>query len=94
MTFLRNAVLSVAAFGFLAAVPLTAHALEVECELRDGSSCTVSNDDDDFISCACEDGSGTAGTGGDDWADFDEEQLMEVCLAETVQCSAGGTDGG
>ncbi len=96
MAFLRNAVLVAAALGFVAGVPLTAHAIEVECELKDGSTCTVSNDPVDSSSCMCADESGTGSTGDQEWADFDEEQLMEVCQAEVAFCedddSGGSTD--
>lgn len=95
MAFLRNAAFVVATLGFVAGTPLTAHAIEVECELRDGSTCTVSNDPDDSVSCMCsDDGAGSGSIGGDSWADFDEEQLMEVCLAEVAFCDAVDTDGG
>lgn len=94
MAFLKNAALSLAVLGFVATAPLTAHAIEVDCELRDGSTCTVSNDPVDSVTCACsDDGAGSGSTAGDGWADFDEEQLLEVCMSEVAFCEAAETDG-
>ena len=67
-----------------------AHAQTVERSTESGS-CTVSNDDQDFVSCACTDGSDTGGTGGTDWADLSENDLLQICELELAFCEA--TDG-
>lgn len=91
---MKTLVLAVTAFAVVSVFPLAAQAIEVECELKDGSTCTVRNDPDDFASCACADDSSTGGSGGDDWADFDEAQLLEICLSEIAFCESMDTDGG
>lgn len=92
MTFLKNSLL-VATFASIFAAPSLAHAIEVQCESKDGSSCTVSNDGFDSVSCECAGDPGGGSTGGNEWDDFDEAQLLEVCEAELAWCEAEGTDG-
>ncbi|MGH1343842.1 MAG: MYXO-CTERM sorting domain-containing protein [Nannocystales bacterium] len=94
MAFLKTIFLTASVFAAVSLAPLTARAIEVECELKDGSTCTVRNDPNDFSSCACADESGTVGGGGNEWEDFDEEQLLEICLSELDICAFADTDGG
>ncbi len=93
MASLKIHLLSFAALALVASAPLTAHAIEVECELKDGSVCTVSNDPFDTVSCECAESGAGGSTGGEMWADLDEEGLLEVCLAEVAFCEANETDG-
>ena len=92
MNFPRTLALSLAALSVTTITPRAAHAITVECTLKDGSSCTVSNDPVDSTSCMCADESGTGTSGANDWADFDEEMLLEVCVSELELCSFAGTD--
>jgi len=95
MAFLRNLVFSAAALVTVSIAPLTAHAIEVECEAKDESTCTVSNDPFDTLTCECSEDGGGGSTGGESWADFDEEMLLEVCEAQLDFCATGGeTDEG
>jgi MYXO-CTERM domain-containing protein len=65
-------------------------AAEVMCSSEDGD-CTVSNDDGDSVSCACGDkGQGT--TGGNEWEDLSEDELMEICEMELAFCGGGSSD--
>ena len=92
MASLKAFASSVLALGIVTLAPTAAHAITVECTLKDGSTCTVSNDPVDSTSCMCADESGTGTSGAKDWADFDEEMLLEVCTSELELCSAAGTD--
>lgn len=86
MTTLRAPVLLAALLSSLVAAPV-ARAASAECS-NDFGSCSVDNDDGTFISCSCENGSGTGGQTDDDgWAGLDEEELAEVCEEElTTLC--------
>ncbi|MEM6293693.1 MAG: MYXO-CTERM sorting domain-containing protein [Myxococcota bacterium] len=92
MASMKSLFLATAALLAVGSTPLTAHALEVECSLEDGSICTVSNDPFDSIECTCADESGGGTSGGEDWADFDEAALLEVCEAELAFCAAGESE--
>ena len=89
----RSLSIALVALCVIAITPSAAHAITVECTLKDGSSCTVSNDPVDSTSCMCADESGTGTSGANDWADFDEAMLLEVCTSELELCSVAGTDG-
>jgi MYXO-CTERM domain-containing protein len=71
----------------LSTLPRLAHAGEVECESEYGA-CSVSNEGQDFVGCGCANESGTGGTGGNEWEDFDDEELMAICEAELAFCGA------
>lgn len=77
----------------LLGVSSTARAAAVDCADKTGS-CSVSNTPDDFITCSCNDGGETGGTGGNDWAGLDEAALLEICLAELSSCAAAAESGG
>lgn len=73
--------------GFAYAAP--ASAATVECSDEFGS-CTVSNDNGDFMTCSCgspEEGSSTAGTGGTEWEHLTEAELEEMCLSNLRFCN-------
>jgi MYXO-CTERM domain-containing protein len=60
------------------AAPGLARAATAECMSADGS-CTVSNDDFDWLECMCADGSGGGGGGGNEWAGLSEVELGLIC---------------
>ncbi|MCR9160734.1 MAG: MYXO-CTERM sorting domain-containing protein [Nannocystaceae bacterium] len=94
MTSLKTLLLSSLALGAVAIAPLTAHAIEVECTGRDGSTCIVSNDPFDSVECDCAEGLGSGSSGANAWDGFDEEMLTEVCEAQLTTCESGETDAG
>ena len=85
---MRKVLLPGLLFVGVAGAASSAKAITVECESADGT-CTVSNEPDDFSSCACGDEGGTSGTGGSDWADLTEKELMDICLGELEFCGPG-----
>lgn len=83
--------LGLAMFVTLGVLPGTANATVVQCGNQD-DSCEVSNEGSDWVSCTCI----GEGTGGDEWADFSEGELVEVCESYLMHCNGEGTgdDGG
>jgi MYXO-CTERM domain-containing protein len=74
-------------FVTLVAMPGTANAGVVQCANED-DSCEVSNEGGvDWVSCACI----GEGTGGAEWMDLSDEELMEVCLSYLIHCNGEGT---
>ncbi|MCX4246076.1 MYXO-CTERM sorting domain-containing protein [Paraliomyxa miuraensis] len=63
---------------------------ELECG-NDLGTCTITNDPADFIECACANGLGFGGGGGNEWAGLSEEELLMVC---EMQLEEGCTEGG
>ena len=94
MASLKNLLRSSLALAVIGAAPLTAHAIEVECSTKDGSTCTVSNDPFDSVNCNCADGPGLGTSGANTWEGFDEEMLTEVCEAQLDSCNFGDTEFG
>ena len=94
MASLKNLILSSLALAVIAAAPLTAHAIEVECSLEGGSTCTVSNDPFDNVTCDCADEGGSGTVGGNTWEGFDEEMMLEVCEAQLSFCEVSDTEVG
>jgi MYXO-CTERM domain-containing protein len=76
----------------LVLLPRPAYALQVQCADENGE-CKVSNDGSDFIECTCFNDEAFGGTGGDDWANFSEDELMQVCLDELAWCGWNGDTG-
>ncbi|MFV8751510.1 MYXO-CTERM sorting domain-containing protein [Nannocystaceae bacterium ST9] len=73
--------------------PGTAHALLVQCADENGE-CEITNDGFDSIECTCANDSAFGGTGGDDWANLSEEELMDACLSELAFCAFGESETG
>jgi MYXO-CTERM domain-containing protein len=71
--------LGLLAFTLTALVgPSLAYAATANCMSPTGS-CEVSNDGEDFTECACADGTGIGGGGGNDWAGLSEVELQPIC---------------
>ena len=71
----------------------------IPCEDRTGS-CVIDNMPD-FVTCACADeGGGDGGEGGNNWDDYNEDQLYDECLAQLesacgpVEPTGGSMDSG
>ncbi len=71
---------SVVACAAVLGAPAVAHAVEVECG-DDVWTCTVNNDAGASVFCDCGD-SGFGQVGEEEWADFDEDQLLEICFEQ------------
>jgi MYXO-CTERM domain-containing protein len=88
-------VLPLSMLGLLLVASRPALAIEVMCTNAFGE-CTVSNDGFDSIECLCN-GEGFGGTGGDQYTDLTEDELLQVCIDQLVFCEGGNdtsTDGG
>lgn len=94
MASLKTIVLSGLTLAVIATTPLTAHAIEVQCSTDEGSTCTVSNDPADSITCNCANGAGIGTSGANTWDGFDEKMLTEVCEAELDTCNFSDTEVG
>lgn len=70
----------------LVAVPNTANATVVQCG-NQSDSCQVSNEGSDFVSCTCI----GEGTEGEEWMDFGEAELIEICESYLMHCNGEGT---
>ena len=63
----------------------------LECTSPVGA-CSISNDPEDFIECACVDGTGFGGGGGMTWAGLSDEELLMVCETQLEDgCGEGET---
>jgi hypothetical protein len=78
--------------ALLWAVPSSVWAIETQCQDTNGS-CTVSNDPVDSIDCTCEELGGGVTSGGNQWEDFDLDQLHAICEMELADLCSFGTGG-
>ncbi|MFV8751509.1 MYXO-CTERM sorting domain-containing protein [Nannocystaceae bacterium ST9] len=76
----------------LVGLPSTANATLVHC-FDEFGECEASNDSFDLISCSCVGDTTGEGTGGEEWASFGEDELLEVCLAHLESLCHGSSDG-
>jgi MYXO-CTERM domain-containing protein len=78
----------------LVGLPNRANATLVHC-FDEFGECEASNDSFDTISCSCLGDTAGVGTGGEEWASFGEDELIEVCLAHLESlCHDHGTSDG
>ncbi|MCH9684476.1 MAG: hypothetical protein K0V04_23780 [Deltaproteobacteria bacterium] len=61
----------------------------LECMGMNGT-CTISNNPIDWIECACDDGSGFGGGGGNQWAGLSDADLLLICEDQANMGCMGG----
>jgi len=66
-----------------------ASAATVECS-NDYGTCEVSNDGFDEVTCTCNDEDGFGSTGSNEWDDYSEQMLDELCLSMLSDCEWEG----